>query len=106
MRMFRKRTDTPADDRMAAADGGPPTVAERPWYGPTRAMATLIGVAGAGFLIWLATQISDKTTGGYWAEYGIIAGAGLALALSQLLGGKEHTSELQSRQYLICRPLL
>jgi len=50
-------------------------------------MATLIGVAVAGFLIWLATQISDQTTGGYWAEYGIVAGAGLVLALSQLLGG-------------------
>jgi len=87
MRMLRKRTDTSASDRIVATDGGPTTVAEKPWYGPTRAMATLIGVAVAGFLIWLATQISDKTTGGYWAEYGIVAGAGLVLAMSQLLGG-------------------
>src|SRR5712691_13381247 len=87
MRMLRKGTDKTADARMDAADGGLPSVAEKPWYGPTRAVATLIGVAVAGFLIWLATQISDKTTGGYWAEYGIIAGAGLVLALSQLLGG-------------------
>ncbi len=85
--MLRKRTDPSGDDRTVATEGGPPSVAERPWYGPTRAMATLIGVAVAGFLIWLATQISDQTTGGYWAEYGIVAGAGLVLALSQLLGG-------------------
>ena len=56
-------------------------------YGVTRATATLIGVGVAGFLIWLATQFGDASTGGYWARYGIVAGAGLVLALSQLLGG-------------------
>ena len=56
-------------------------------YGVTRATATLIGVGVAGFLLWLATQFGDASTGGYWARYGIVAGAGLALALSQLLGG-------------------
>jgi len=55
--------------------------------GITRATATLIGVAVAGLLAWLSTQVADGTTGGYWAVYGIIAGAGLALALSQLAGG-------------------
>ena len=53
----------------------------------TRGMMTLIGAAVAGFLVWLATQISDSSTGGYWAVYGLIAGAGLTMALSQLLGG-------------------
>lgn len=56
-------------------------------YGVTRATATLIGVAVAGFLLWLATQVGDASTGGYWARYGTAAGAGLVLALSQLLGG-------------------
>jgi hypothetical protein len=56
-------------------------------YGVTRATATLIGAGVAGFLIWLATQFGDNSTGGYWARYGIVAGAGLVLALSQLLGG-------------------
>jgi hypothetical protein len=56
-------------------------------YGLTRATTTLIAAAAAGVLIWLATQINDKTVGGFWAVYGLIAGAGLALALSQLLGG-------------------
>jgi hypothetical protein len=56
-------------------------------YGLTRATVTLIAAAGAGLLIWIATQIDDGTTGGYWAVYGLIAAAGLAMALSQLLGG-------------------
>jgi hypothetical protein len=56
-------------------------------YGLTRGTVTLIGVAVAGLLIWLATQVNDHTTGGYWAVYGLIAAAGLTMALSQLLGG-------------------
>ena len=52
-----------------------------------RAVMTLIGAAAAGLLIWLATQVGDDSTGGYWAVYGLLAAAGLALALSQLLGG-------------------
>jgi hypothetical protein len=56
-------------------------------YGVTRATATLIGAGVAGFLLWLATQVGDASQGGYWARYGIVAGAGLVLALSQLLGG-------------------
>jgi hypothetical protein len=54
--------------------------------GATRAFATLIGAAVAGFLIWLAAQVGDGTTGGYWATYGIIAGAGLVLAVAQWRG--------------------
>jgi hypothetical protein len=56
-------------------------------YGLTRATVTLIAAALAGLLIWIATQISDSSNGGYWAVYGLIAGAGLVMALSQLLGG-------------------
>ena len=56
-------------------------------YGLTRATTTLIAAGVAGLLIWFATQINDKTVGGFWAVYGLIAGAGLVMALSQLLGG-------------------
>jgi hypothetical protein len=56
-------------------------------YGLTRATTTLIAGAAAGLLIWLATQINGETVGGFWAVYGLIAGAGLVMALSQLLGG-------------------
>jgi hypothetical protein len=56
-------------------------------YGLTRATTTLVFSAAAGFLIWLATQISNDHIGGYWARVGLVAGAGLLMALSQLLGG-------------------
>jgi hypothetical protein len=56
-------------------------------YGLTRGLVTLLGAAVAGLLIWISTQINDGSTGGYWAVYGIIAAAGLTMALSQLLGG-------------------
>ena len=56
-------------------------------YGLTRATTTLIAAAVAGLLIWFATQINDEHVGGFWAVYGLIAGAGLVMALSQLLGG-------------------
>jgi MFS family permease len=61
-------------------------------YGLTRATLTLIGAAAAGALLWLATSIlpdnvSDASLGGYWAAFGLVALGGLAMALSQLLGG-------------------
>src|SRR3954467_5838987 len=56
-------------------------------HGLTRATTKPISAAGAGLLIWFATQIDDKSLGGFWAVYGLIAGAGLLMALSQLLGG-------------------
>lgn len=56
-------------------------------YGLTRGTVTLICAAVAGFLIWLATQVSDGSNGGYWGIYGLIAAAGLVMAFSQLLGG-------------------
>ena len=56
-------------------------------YGLTRATTTLIAAAVAGLLVWFATQINDHHVGGFWAVYGLIAGAGLLMALSQLLGG-------------------
>ena len=55
--------------------------------GLTRATTTLLAAGVAGLLVWLATQINDHTVGGFWAVYGLIAGAGLVMALSQLLGG-------------------
>jgi hypothetical protein len=55
--------------------------------GLTRATVTLLAAAIAGVLIWLATQIGESSNGGYWGAYGVIAAAGLVMALSQLLGG-------------------
>jgi hypothetical protein len=61
-------------------------------YGLTRATLTLIGAAGAGVLLWLATTVvpdslADASLGGYWAAFGLVALGGLVIALSQLLGG-------------------
>jgi hypothetical protein len=82
--MFGRRKKV--DDGTYAADR-PATVAHRSWYSPTRAVMTLLGGGAAIFLIWLATQISDESNGGYWAQYGVVAGAGLVMAFSQLIGG-------------------
>jgi hypothetical protein len=55
--------------------------------GTTRGIATLLGAAVAGFLLWLAAQIGTETAGDYWATYGLVIAAGLPMALSQVLGG-------------------
>ena len=61
-------------------------------YGLTRATLTLIGVAVAGVLLWLATrmipdELASASRGEYWAALGLVALGGLAIAVSQLLGG-------------------
>jgi MFS family permease len=61
-------------------------------YGLTRATLTLVGVTVAGVLIWLATQIipdglTPASRGDYWGALGLVALGGLAIAVSQLLGG-------------------
>src|SRR3712207_7830101 len=50
----------------------------------------------------------EQQRGGVVAELGSVAGEdGLAEAAQRLRGrSEEHTSELQSRQYLVCRLLL
>lgn len=58
--------------------------------GWSRAGATLLGAAVAGVLLWVAAQIGRGSTGGYWAAYGIVAGAGVVFALSQLRGRTGH----------------
>jgi hypothetical protein len=55
--------------------------------GTVRGVFTVVGAGVAGLLIWISTQIGEGTLGGYWAVYGILAGAGLTMALSQLFGG-------------------
>jgi hypothetical protein len=86
--IFRRNDDGVTDDDVVARDhvvedrrgdwGGPPLV---------RALFTLLGVAVAGLLIWVASQFDLTSTSEFWAAVGIIAAAGLALGLSQLFGG-------------------
>jgi len=54
--------------------------------GWNRALATLLAAGVAGFLLWLAAQFDMKTTGGYWAALGIVAGCGVLLGIAQLRG--------------------
>jgi hypothetical protein len=56
-------------------------------YQTTRATMTLLGAAAAGLLLWISTRLDTQTTGGYWAVYGLLAAAGLTMALAQLFGG-------------------
>ena len=83
--MFTRRRDRDAAiereavvEREEHAWGSPPVV---------RGLFTLLGVAAAGFLVWLATQFDLGSTSEFWAAMGILAGAGAVLGLSQLLGG-------------------
>jgi hypothetical protein len=59
--------------------------------GLTRGAMTLFGVVVAGFLIWWGSSAlpgeGDATIGEFWWAAGLIAAAGLIMALSQLLGG-------------------
>jgi hypothetical protein len=54
--------------------------------GMTRAGLTLLAAGAAGVLLWVAAQIDRGSNGGYWAAYGIVAGAGLVLAAAQVRG--------------------
>jgi hypothetical protein len=55
--------------------------------GITRGVSTLVGAGVAGFLIWLAAQMGQGSSAEYWTTYGLIAAAGLTIALSQIVGG-------------------
>jgi hypothetical protein len=48
-----------------------------------RTYTLLLGIGAAGALIWLATHVGTHTTWRYWAALGLVAGAGLAFALTQ-----------------------
>src|SRR6266567_9247064 len=56
-------------------------------YGLTRATTTLVAAGAAGLLIWIATQLNNGHISGYWGRIGLVAGAGLVIALSQVIGG-------------------
>jgi hypothetical protein len=85
------------DDDRAYADERVREETERTGTSPgvVRALATLVGVAAAGLLIWIAQAVTDgpigdqseATKGEYWLAVALLAGAGLVLGLSQLFGG-------------------
>ena len=82
--MFGRRGDDETVERTETV-----VEKEHAWASPpvVRGLTTLLGVAAAGFLVWLATTFDLASTGEYWPAMGILAGAGACLGLSQLLGG-------------------
>jgi hypothetical protein len=68
--------------------------------GLQRAGATLLGAGAAGALLWVAAQIDRSSNGGYWATAGIVAGAGLVLALTQLRGRGGHPPAMLALGFL------
>jgi hypothetical protein len=56
-------------------------------YDATRGLMTAMAVGLAGLLLWSATQVGQQSTLRFWASMGIVAGAGLLLALLPALGG-------------------
>jgi hypothetical protein len=55
-------------------------------YDATRGLTIAAAAGVAGLLLWAATQVGQTTTPRFWAEMGIVAGAGLVLALAHALG--------------------
>ena len=64
-------------------------------YDATRGLMTAAAVGIAGLLLWVAAQVGQQSTARFWEEMGIVAAAGLVVALSQALGG--WTKGLQLR---------
>jgi hypothetical protein len=56
-------------------------------YDATRGLTLALAAALAGLLLYLATQVGQQTTERFWEEMGIVAAAGLVLALAPVLGG-------------------
>lgn len=56
-------------------------------YDATRGLTTVAAAGAAGVLLWVATLVGQQSAGDFWAEMGIVAGAGLVMALSQVIGG-------------------
>jgi hypothetical protein len=73
-----------------------------------KALLTLMGAAVAGVLVWTAAQLDRNSTGGYWAVLGILAGAGLVLALARLsaAGGPGRPSASWPTFVLVFLPVL
>jgi hypothetical protein len=64
-------------------------------YDATRGLMTALAVGVAGLLLWVATQIGMQSTARFWESMGVVAVAGLVLALLPAMGG--WTSGLRFR---------
>jgi hypothetical protein len=55
-------------------------------YDATRGLTLAVAAGVSGLLLYLATHVGQTTTVRFWESMGIVAGAGLVLALAHLLG--------------------
>ena len=55
-------------------------------YDGTRGLTTFVLAGCAGLLLYVASRVGQQTTGRFWAEMAIVAGAGLLLALPSIVG--------------------
>ena len=55
-------------------------------YDGTRGLTTAVLAGCAGLLLYVASRVGQQTTGRFWAEMAIVAGAGLLLALPPIVG--------------------
>lgn len=56
-------------------------------YDATRGLTTAAAAGIAGLLLWLATLVGVQSVTRFWESMGIVAAAGLVVALSQVIGG-------------------
>jgi hypothetical protein len=56
-------------------------------YDATRGLTLALAAGLAGLLLYLASRVGQQTTARFWAELGLVAAAGLVLALAPVLGG-------------------
>lgn len=56
-------------------------------YDGTRGLTTAVAAGTAGLLLWCATLVGVQSVTRFWESMGIVAGAGLVVALSQVIGG-------------------
>jgi len=72
-------------------------------YDATRGLATALSAGLAGLLLWLATLVGVQTVTRFWESMGIVAAAGLVVALSQVIGGwtKGHGVRLSPGTFIL-----
>jgi hypothetical protein len=55
-------------------------------YDATRGLTMALAAGVAGLLLYVAAQVGQQSTGRFWEEMGLVAAAGLVLALAPVLG--------------------
>jgi hypothetical protein len=72
-------------------------------YDGTRGLTIALAAGVAGLLLWVATLVGVQTVTRFWEAMGIVAAAGLVLALAGVIGGwtKGHRVRLSPSTFLL-----